>query len=199
MRILTKHVLEVIDTAMEMELNNLIGPDITLMRKRYDEALQLCGIPCLYQFPNFPGSNVQGESLIDSYSEPMDCHIFFEGSPKVKTFQRYGWVVENDKELPFLVHCSFSLPHVQRDSLFRISGQYAEIPDRIFRVTEITYDLVAPDHLVCQIVPVYDAEHVVGRTPTEIKQTFNSSNHFLKPTTDYRGMSHESNEERGHM
>lgn len=167
-------------------LNNLIGPDIKLMRARYDEALQLLGIPCEYQFPNLPGTNAQSESLIDSYSEPIPTSVFFDGDPKVKTFKRYGWVVENDQNLPFLIHCSFQLPHVQKDSLFRIAGQYTELPDRIFRVTEITYDMKCPDHLICQIIPVYDNK-VVGRTPVEVRQEFNSSHHFLKDETDYRG------------
>ena len=179
-----------------MELRNLIGPDIQLMRARYDEALQLRGIPVTYQFPNMPESNTQGEALIDSYSEPIETSIFFDGSPKVKTFKRYGWVVENDQNLPFLVHCSFNLPNVQKDCIFRIAGQYAGIPDRIFRVTEITYDLQAPDHLVCQIIPVYD-EKIVGRTPVEVKKTFNKSNHFLKQDTDYRGNIYETKQERG--
>ena len=179
-----------------MPLNNLIGPDIKLMRARYDEALNLQGIPVQYQFPNLPGSNVQGESVVDSYSEPIDTFIFFEGNPKVKTFKRYGWVVENDDNLPFLVHCSFNLPHVQRDSIFRIAGQYSELPDRIFRVTEITYDLAAPDHIVCQVIPVYD-DNIVGRTSVELKQEFNSSNHFLKRETDYRGNFHTTKEETG--
>lgn len=174
-----------------MQLNNLIGPDIVLMRDRYDEALQLQGIPCKYQFPNLPSTNVQGESLIDSYSEPIECSIFFEGSPKVKTFKRYGWVVENDKNLPFLVHCSFNLPHLQKDSLFRIAGQYAEIPERIFRVTEISYDLQCPDHLVCQVIPVYKESDIVGRTKVEVQQTFSSSNHFLKESVDYVGRIHD--------
>lgn len=176
-------------------LNNLIGPDIRLMRKRYDEALQLQGIPCSFQFPNLPESNSQGEALVDSYSEPIPTSIFFEGNPKVKTFKRYGWVVENDGDLPFLLHCSFNLPHVQKDALFRISGQYAEIPDRIFRVTEITYDIQAPDHLVCQVIPVYDDKTIVGRTPVELKQEFSTSNRFLKKTVDYRGDFHTTKEE----
>ena len=141
-----------------MESAHLIQSDITLMRKRYDEALQMQGIPCKYQFPHLPDTNTQGESVIDSYSELYDTHVFFDGNPKVKTFKRYGWVVENDKDLPFLIHCSFSLPHVQKDSIFRIGGQYADIPDRVFRVTEITYDLQSPDHLICQIIPVYEKQ-----------------------------------------
>lgn len=165
---------------------HLIQSDITLMRKRYDEALELQGIPCRYQFPNLPDTNVQGESVIDSYSEMIDTHVFFDGSPKVKTFKRYGWVVENDKDLPFLIHCSFSLPHVQKDSVFRIGGHYANVPDRVFKVTEITYDLLAPDHLVCQIIPVYDKQ-IVGRTEKEIQNTFNKSNHFIQSNVDYRG------------
>lgn len=167
-------------------LSNLIGPDIKLMRDRYDEALKLQGTPCTFQYPNLPNTNSQGEAMIDSYSEPIPTSIFFEGNPKVKTFKRYGWVVENDQNLPFLLHCSFNLPHVQRDSIFRIAGQYAEIPDRVFRVTELTYDIVAPDHLICQVVPVYD-DKIVGRTPVEVRKQFSSSNHFLKPNVDYRG------------
>ena len=179
-----------------MELRNLIGPDIVLMRERYNEALKLQGTPCLYQFPNLPNSNMQGEAVIDSYSEPIETHIFFEDSPKIKTFKRFGWVVENDKNLPFLIHCSFNLPHVQKDSVFRIAGQYTELPDRVFKVTEVSYDIVAPDHLVCQIIPVYD-NNIVGRTEVEVKETFNKSNHFLKQDIDYRGQYHKTKEDKG--
>lgn len=169
-----------------MDLISLIGPDIKLMRDRYDEALNLQGIPAEYQFPNLPNTNVQSESEIDSYSEPMPIHIFFEGNPKITTFKRLGWVVENDKELPFLVHCSFNLPHVQKDSIFRIAGQYTELPPRIFRVTEVSYHIQAPDHLICQVVPSYE-DKIAGRTELETKKTFSSSNHFLKQNVDYRG------------
>ena len=165
---------------------NLVGEDIVLMRKRYDEALEMRGIPCKYQFPNMPGTNTQGESVIDSYSEMVETYIFFDGNPKIKTFKRYGWVVENDKDLPFLVHCSFNLPHLQRDSLFHIGGQYAEMPDRVFRVIELTCDIQAPDHMIAQVVPVYDKQ-TVGRTKKEVAQTFNTSSHFLQSPTDYRG------------
>ena len=175
---------------------HLIQHDITLMRKRYDEALTMQGIPCKYQFPNIAGSNAQGEPIIDSYSEEIPTFIFFEGNPKVKTFKRYGWVVENDANLPFLLHCSYNLQNVQKDSIFKIGGQYADVSDRVFRVTEITYDLQAPDHLVCQVVPAYDKQYV-GRTETEVKQTFNSSNHFLNTQTDYRGQIYTTRDELG--
>jgi len=165
---------------------NLIGEDIKLLRKRYDEALVMRGIPVGYQYPIIPGSDEQGQSLSDGYSDRIETHIFFEGSPKIKTFKRFGWVVENDSDLPFLIHCSFNLPKLQRDSIFRISGQYSEVPERIFKVTEISYDIQAPDHLVAQVVPVYD-KNIVGRTEREISRTFNKSNHFLKSNSDYRG------------
>jgi len=168
---------------------NLIGSDITMMRRRYDEALQMQGIPVQYQYPNMAKSNTQGEAVVDSYSDMENTHIFFDGAPKVKTFKRWGWVVENDDNLPFLIHCSFTLPNVQKDSLFHIGGQYTEVPTRIFRVTEITYDIQAPDHIVCQVVPVYDKQ-TVGRTDKEISNQFNRSNHFIQPNTDYRGHEH---------
>lgn len=174
---------------------NLIGEDIKLMRKRYDEALTMRGIPAKYQFPNLPDTNHQGEAVVDSYSDIIDTYIFFEGNPKVKTFKRYGWVVENSDDLPFLIHCSFDLPHMQKDCIFRISGQYSELPDRVFRVTEITYDLQAPDHIVVQVVPVYDKVQIVGRTDKEIKQQFNKSNYFLQQNVDYRGHEHVTKED----
>lgn len=170
-----------------MYLSSLIQSDITLMRSRYDEALQLQGIACKYQFPMFAGSNDQGDPVIDSYSAMIDTHIFFEGNPKVKTLKRYGWVVANNDDLPFIVHCSWNLEHVQKDSIFRVSGQYSEIPDRVFRVTALSYDLQCADHLVAQVVPCYDEKNLVGRTDKEVSKTFNRSSHFLKPNTDYRG------------
>lgn len=165
---------------------NLIGPDIKLMRQRYDEALVIMGIPAQYQYPIFNDVNNQGEPLVDHYSIKQDVSIFFEGQPKLKTYKRLGWVVENDEELPFLIHCSFNLEHLQRDSIFTISGQYSELNDRIFRVKEITTDLQCPDHVMCQVIPVY-GDNVVGRTKKEVSTTYNKSNTFLRPNDNYRG------------
>lgn len=173
---------------------HLIHDDIKLMRSRYDEALIMRGIPVKYQFPNIAETNTHGESLVDSYSDEIDTYVFFDGNPKIKTIKRYGWVVENNQDLPFLIHCSFNLPHVQKDSLFKISGEYSELPDRVFRVTEIAYDLQAPDHLVCQIIPVYD-KSPVGRTKKEEQKIYSTSNHFLKSNTNYRGEQYVTKED----
>ena len=174
---------------------NIIGPDIKIMRARYDEALQMQGVPATYQYPLLAGSNEQGETVVDSYSDEVETHVFFEGNPKVKTFKRLGWVVENSEDLPFLIHCSFQLPEVQRDSLFKFGGgHYSELPDRTFKVTEITYDLQAPDHIICQVVPVY-GDNPIGRTKTEVSRTFNKSNYFLNTNTDYRGHYHTTKED----
>lgn len=172
--------------------NLLIAEDIKLMRARYDEALQMQGIPCKYQYPIMANSNAQGEPEIDSYSPEQQASIFFDGNPKVKTYKRLGWVVENSEDLPFLIHCSFNLEHVQKDSIFRIAGLYTDVPERIFRVTEITYDLQAPDHLICQVVPEYEKQ-IVRRTEKEISKTFNKSNHFIQNSIDYRGNWYDDN------
>lgn len=173
---------------------HIIGSDITLMRKFYDEALSQQGVPCKYQYPLMAGSNAQGESVVDSLSDIIETHIFFDGNPKMKTFKRYGWVVENDKDLPFLIHCSFNLPQLQKDSIFAIAGHYTGVPDRKFRVVELTCDLVAPDHMICQVVPVYGNTEV-GKTDKEVARTFNTSNHFLQPSTNYRGQRYATKEE----
>lgn len=176
---------------------NLIGEDIKLFRKRYDEALLMQGVPVTYQYPLKPDVNAEGESVVDAYSEYVPTHIFFDGNPKVKTFKRYGWVVENSDDLPFLIHCSFNLPHVQKDSLFRISGQYSELPDRIFRVKEITYDLQCADHLICQVIPVYDEKQPTGYTKKEVEKKFNTSSHFIQQNVDYRGNHYRTAQDAG--
>ena len=178
-----------------MNLESLIQKDIVLMRKRYDEALQLQGIPCTYQFPNLASTDDVGNPLIDSYSHLIQTHIFFEGNPKIKTIKRYGWVVANSDELPFLIHCSWNLPHVQKDSVFRIAGQYSEVGERVFRVTALSYDIQCADHLVAQVVPCYDEKNLVGRTDKEVAKTYNKSNRFLKQSTDYRGDQYKTKED----
>lgn len=165
---------------------NLIQEDIQLMRSRYNEALSMLGVPAKYQFPNIADSNVQGEPLIDNYSYPEDTYIFFDGAPKIKTFKRLGWVVENDDNLPFLIHCSFDLPNLQKDCIFELSGQFTHLPARKFRVTELTTDIQAPDHVTCAVVPCYDKQ-TVGYTSKEVQNKFSHSNTFLKSNVDYRG------------
>lgn len=165
---------------------NIVGRDIELYRKLYDDALEMRGVPAIYQFPHLATSNTQGEAVVDSYSDEIKTHIFFDGAPKMKTYKRLGWVVENDKDLPFLIHCSFHLPSLQKDSIFRIAGQYTGMPERTFRVTELTCSIEAPDHMIAQVVPVYEKQ-VTGRTDKEIAKTFSTSNHFIKDATDYRG------------
>ena len=165
---------------------NLIGEDILLMRERYDEALEMLGVPALYQYPINARSNAQGESLVDLYSSPQSTSIFFEASPKIKTLKRLGWVVENNDSLPFLIYCSFNLPELQRDCIFELAGQYTGLPARKFRATELSYDIVAADHMVCQVVPVYQS-NVCGETNSETKYKYNSSNSFLNPDINYRG------------
>lgn len=167
--------------------NHLIGSDILLMRKRYTEALSMQGQKCQYQFPNFAKPNDQGEAEIDAYSEPMDTFVFLDGNPKVKTYKRYGFVADNDSDLVPLLHCSWDLPNVQKDSIFTYAGLYSGLEPRKYRVTEITYDAMCPDHLICKVVLIANGQPIVGRTKREIAQTFNKSNHFLKQNTDYRG------------
>lgn len=173
---------------------NLIGNDVLMMRKRYDEALKLRGIPAKYQYPSEVTPNTQGEPVVDAYSIPEDVYIFFESTPKAKTLKRLGWIVENSEDLPMLIHCSWNIENLQKDCIFAFAGLYAGLPDRKFRVTEIGYLMEAPDHVVCTVVPVY-GDNIVGRTDKEVAQTFNKSNTFLKKHHDYRGNVYETREE----
>ena len=53
-------------------------------------------------------------------------------------------------------------------------------------MTEITQDIQAPDHIICQVVPVY-GDKPTGRTKKETQKQYTTSNYFLKEKVDYRG------------
>lgn len=176
--------------------SNLLRSDIKLIRKRYDEALQMQGIPAKYQWPTHVEYNAQGEPVIEGYSDYIDTFIFFEGNPRITTFKRLGWVVENNSDLPFLLHCSYNLDHLQKECLFSMSGAYTDVPSRVFRVTEISYDFQAPDHVICQVVPEYEKQSV-RKTESETRKKFNTSHTFIKPRTNYRGQYYTTQEDLG--
>ena len=61
-------------------------------------------------------------------------------------------------------------------------------------MTELSYDMQAPDHIVCKVIQVYE-QQTVGKTDHEIAQQFNKSNYFLKPNTDYTGRQYNTKTE----
>jgi len=139
--------------------------EVTYLRNQFSEAVKQLGVPFKYQYPL--GNNVDryNQPAPDGYSIEYDVYGIFDGEPKLKTYKNLGWVVETSDNLPFLIHVPFDTPHIQKGSLFKTSGLLTGIAERVFQVTELTTNLMCPDHVVCQIVPL------VGNTAPRVAET----------------------------
>lgn len=145
---------------------SLISPrEVDYLREQFKETVKQLGVRFTYQYPL--GNNVDdfAQPAPDGYSCELEVYGIFDGEPKLKTYRNLGWVVEKNDNLPFLIHIPFDTEHIQKGALFKTAGQLTGIEARIFQVTELTTELVCPDHIVCQIVPL------VGNTPPRTAET----------------------------
>lgn len=139
--------------------------EVIYLRNRFVETVKELGVPFIYQYPLGNDLDDFAQPAPDGYSQELEVYGIFDGEPKLKTYRNLGWVVEKSDNLPFLLHIPFSTPHIQKGCLFKTSGQFTGIAERVFQVTELTTGLVCPDHIVCQIVPL------VGNTPPRTAET----------------------------
>lgn len=139
--------------------------EVEYLRRQFNATVEQLGVLFKYQYPLNNDLDDFNQPAPDGYSKEYDVYGIFDGEPKLKTYKNLGWVVEKSDNLPFLIHVPFDTPNIQKNALFKISGQLTGIAPRIFQVTELSTTLVCPDHIVCQIVPL------VGNTPPKVKET----------------------------
>lgn len=139
--------------------------EVIYLREAFKETVYQLGVPFIYQYPLGNDLDNFNQPAPDGYSQEIEVYGIFDGEPKLKTYKNLGWVVEKSDNLPFLLHIPFDTPYIQKNGIFKIKGQYANIPNRIFQITELSTNLVCPDHIICQIVPL------VGNTVPLTKET----------------------------
>lgn len=139
--------------------------EVLYLRQAFRESVRQLGVLFIYQYPLGNSLDEFAQPAPDGYSREYEVYGIFDGEPTLKTYRNLGWVVEKSDNLPFLLHIPFDTKNIQKNCLFKIKGQYANIPNRLFQVTELSSALVCPDHIVCQIVPL------VGNTPPMTEQT----------------------------
>lgn len=139
--------------------------EVEYLRCQFKETVEQLGVCFRYQYPL--GNNLDdfAQPAPDGYSRELQVYGIFDGEPKLKTYRNLGWVVEKSDNLPFLIHIPFDTERIQKGALFHINGQITGIAERTFQVTELTTELVCPDHIVCQIVPL------IGNTPPKVAES----------------------------
>lgn len=155
--------------------------DVDLGREYFKESCELYGIDIDYRYPIGNGENVQGEPDPFTYSPTIKIRGIFEGTPKASTFKKLGWAVENQKELPFLIHLPWDVPKIQRNCIVTFSGAFSGVPARSFLVTELTTSLILPSCITCQIVPLRGGKLPEQETVVEKKERLSRPYTFLNP------------------
>lgn len=132
----------------------IVPQEIEYLRKQFKFTVEQIGVEFRYKYPLNNSIDFFNQPAPEGYSEGESVYGIFDGDPKLETYKNLGWVVEDNDNLPFLIHVPFDVPHIQRGCLFESDGQITSIESRLFQVTKLTTALVCPDHIVCQIVPL---------------------------------------------
>ena len=173
--------------AHRQDVNLIQSEEVEILRAYYDEALEMQGVPCTYQYPLKNDWNIHGEQAADSFSEPINTFAGIEAEPKISTLRKLGWVVENDSALPFLLHVSFGLPELQKGCKFMFAGLHTNLPAREFVVERMTMPFQAPDHMIVEVIPQYDKNGGIAECPIEKQKQLDKEELFMVEETDYRG------------
>jgi hypothetical protein len=169
-------------------VNLIQQEEVEYLRACYDEALELQGVPCEYQYPLKNDFNVHGEQAADAFSEVIHTFVGIETEPKIATLRKLGWVVENDSDLPFLLHVSFGLPELQKGCKFMFAGLHTNLPAREFVVERMTMPFQAPDHMIVEVIPQYDKKNGgIAEDKKEVEKMLDREELFFTESTDYRG------------
>lgn len=153
--------------------------DVDLGREYFKEACELYGVDIEYKYPIGNSEDGQGEPNPITYSPKELIRGVFEGTPKASTFKKLGWAVENQRDLPFLLHLPWDTKNLQRGCIVTFSGAMAGVPARSFLVTELTTALILPTRISCQITPLRGDRIPVQETRTEKKEKLSQPYQFL--------------------
>lgn len=156
-----------------MDMNNkygvLLGSDLKLFRKYFEELVRLQGIQVIYRAPK-PDKHYTTYAEIDSnYYSPKLVGVIFDEYPEQTTLKKMGWASEL-QESPSIIHVAYDLDNIQQGALFIVPSAIDNSEGRLFRVVEMKTSMIYPASIACKIVPEY-------------VNTFNTSSYDYKHTS----------------
>lgn len=129
--------------------------DLKLHRTYFIEMCSMLGIKVIHRAPR-PSKTWTTYAEIDSnYYEPELVPCIFEEHPNQRTLKTLGWVAEL-QESPSIISVPYDLKGLQQGSLFILPSAFDNSKGRLFRVVEITGQMIYPASLTCKLVPEYE-------------------------------------------
>ena len=155
----------------------LITPDILLQRNYFKQMVELLGVWPIYLAPR-PGKYYTTYAEIKSnYQEPEQIGCIFDEHPTQRTMKKLGWDSEL-QENASVISVPYDLHDLQQGALFIIPSAFDNTKGRLFRVAEISGEMIYPASLTCKLVPEFED------TLPESKSDFKRSNFTLLAEED---------------
>lgn len=133
----------------------LTQTDATMFRNYFKEVAKLRGISVFYQFPVDMDLTIHAEERPAGFSEKIPMDIIFEQNPKVSTLRRYGWVVTQNEDKPFICSLPYDAPNLSKGCRITIPPPTPIASENVFVITDIKMNLEFPDSYVCKLAPVF--------------------------------------------
>lgn len=129
--------------------------EIKLHRSYFQEMVKLLGVMVIYRAPREGKTYTTYTEIDSSYYEPVVVGCIFEEHPQHKTMRKLGW----DSELldnVSLISVPYDLEKLQRGALFIIPSGIDNAKGRLFRVEELSNQMIYPASITCKLVPEYE-------------------------------------------
>ncbi|MBP3582054.1 MAG: hypothetical protein J6J33_04815 [Clostridia bacterium] len=156
----------------------LLGNDIKLYRKYFDEMVNLIGIKVGYRSPK-PDKHYTTYAEIESNYNPLiEIGCIFDEHPTQQTLKKMGWVSELSPSAS-LIHIAYDTPNIQQGALFILPSGIDDAKGRLFRVVKLSNGVVYPASLTCELVPEYEDTYV-----NDLNNFSHTSFNLLTPEED---------------
>lgn len=130
--------------------------DIKLHRKYFDELVRLIGVQVVYRYPKDSSKHytLNSEVISNHYSTPQVVGCIFDDHPTQVTMKKLGWVAELG-ESAAIISVPYNLEGLQHGALFIIPSGIDNSSGRVFRVAELSVQMIYPASITCKLVPEY--------------------------------------------
>lgn len=128
--------------------------NIKLHRKYFEQMLTMIGIFCIYRSPRNDKHWTTYSEIESNYNDPIKIGCIFQEHPDQRTMKKLGWNAELQTDAS-IISIPYDTPNIQVGGLIIVPSGIDNSQGRVFRITQISNEMIYPASLTCQIVPEY--------------------------------------------
>lgn len=129
--------------------------DMLLQRSYFIELCSLIGVQVVHRAPRAGKSYTNYSEIESNYFEPENVGCIFEEYPTQRTMKKLGWNAELSDSAS-IISVPYDLNGLQQGSLFVLPSAFDNTSGRLFRVVEISGQMIYPCSLTCKVVPEFE-------------------------------------------